>query len=143
MGDVLTPDGVIVEMQYGHLSGNDIQHRERVYGNMVWLFYACRAHSSGRLRLRFLPGRAHVNFAWSQPRKTLDACQRPVYLDLGESDQANGTHLILELKRCHPRQSGRLSGSGKTYTAAAFHNWMAHGIPLTPFIPEINDHEAA
>ncbi|MGW1596999.1 hypothetical protein [Streptomyces sp. NPDC002343] len=141
--DVLTPDDVIVELQYGHLPGITIQYRERVYGNMVWLFHACRAHASGRLRLRFAPGQSHVNFAWSRPRETLDACQRPVYLDLGESDQAHGTHLVLLIKRRHPKQPGRLSGSGLTYSAEAFHNWMAHGIPLTPFVPETNDHEAA
>ncbi|WP_206508033.1 hypothetical protein [Streptomyces chrestomyceticus] len=143
VGDCQNPHGVIVELQYGHLSENDIQHRERVYGNMVWLFYACHAHSKGRLCLRFYPGRPRVNFAWSMPRETIGACQRTVYLDLGESHQAGGRHLILELKRCQPRQGGRLSGSGTTYTAEAFHNWMAHGIPLTPFIPETTDHAAA
>ncbi|MFK4071881.1 hypothetical protein [Streptomyces sp. NPDC029674] len=110
---------------------------------MVWLFYACRAHSEGRLRLGMTPGQAHANFAWTQPRKTLDACLRPVYLDLGESDQADGVHLILRISRCHPKQPGRLSGSGRLYTAAAFHNWMAHGIPLTPYIPETPAHAAA
>lgn len=144
-GDVLTPCGTIVELQYGHLARNIIELRERVYGTMVWLFQACDAHcrGRGRLRLGLTPGRAHTNFAWRNPRETLDACHRPIYLDLGESDQADGLHLILLIKRTHPKQPGRLSGSGLLYTAEAFHNWMAHGLPLTPFTPETSDHAAA
>jgi hypothetical protein len=102
---------------------------------MVWLFYAVRAHHSGRLRLALTPGRQHVNFAWRSPRETLDVCQRPVHLDLGPSDQASGRHLVLRLNRSYPGPN-RLLGSGTLYTAEAFHNWMAHGIPLTPWIPD-------
>ncbi|MEU9157803.1 hypothetical protein AB0D59_46565 [Streptomyces sp. NPDC048417] len=142
-GDVLTPCGHIVELQYGPLSRVNIELRERVYGTMVWLFHACSAHRSGRLRLGLSPGRPHVNFAWRQPRETLDACRRTVHLDLGESDQADGLHLVLRINRWHPKQPGRLSGSGILYTAEAFHNWMAHGLPLTPFTPEAPDHAAA
>ncbi|MFF3247054.1 hypothetical protein ACFYWY_25740 [Streptomyces sp. NPDC002870] len=69
------------------------------------------------------------------PSKTLDACQRPIHLGLGNSDQAGGRHLVLKLNRTYP-QPGRLLGSGTLYTAEAFHNWMAHSIPLTPWTPD-------
>ncbi|MFI9772469.1 hypothetical protein ACIHJG_37305 [Streptomyces sp. NPDC052415] len=133
-----------MELQYGFLSRLDIEFRERVYGTMVWLFDACEPHRKGRLRLGLTPGRSHVNFVWSRPRRTLDACRRPVHLDLGESAQVGGLHVVLRINRRHPKQQpGRLSGSGVLYTAEAFHNWMAHGIPLTPFIHEASDHAVA
>ncbi|MER6442191.1 hypothetical protein ABT275_38540 [Streptomyces sp. NPDC001185] len=141
--DVLTPGGTIVELQHGPLSRSDIDLRERVYGDMVWLFHACDAHRQSRLRLGPVPGRSHVNFVWSRPRETLAACRRPVHLDLGESAQAGGLHVVLRINRSHPRQPGRHSGSGVLYTAEAFHNWMAHGLPLTPLILKAPDHAVA
>lgn len=132
--DVVCPDGTIVELQAGPLSRPHIEQRERIYGPMVWLFDASEAHRSGRLRLALTPGSTHVNFNWRSPRETLDACRRPVHLDLGESDQAESLGLVLRIKRRYP-QPGRLLGNGVLYTAEAFHNWMAHGIPLTPFTP--------
>ncbi|MEU9546209.1 hypothetical protein [Streptomyces mirabilis] len=142
-GDVLTPCGHIVELQYGPLPRIDIELRERVYGTMVWLFDACEAHRKGRLRLGLVPGRPHVNFVWNRPRQTLEACRRPVHLDLGESVQTESLHMVLRINRSHPKQPGRLSGSGVLYTAEAFHNWMAHGLPLTPFIPKAPEHAVA
>lgn len=134
--DVVTPDDTVVELQYGSLARIHIVQRERIYGDMVWLFDARQAHHSGRLRFRFTaPDQPHVNFKWRSPRATLDACHRPVYLDLGESDQADARHLVLRINRRYPGR-GQLLGSGFLHTAQAFHNWMAHGIPLTPFIPE-------
>ncbi|GGZ21849.1 hypothetical protein GCM10010300_76950 [Streptomyces olivaceoviridis] len=132
--DVVTPDGIVVELQYGSLAKVHIEQRERIYGDMVWLFDARQAHKSGRLQFRFTtPGQPHINFKWCSPR-SLDACHRPVYLDLGDSDQAESRHLVLKINRRYPAR-GQLLGSGLLHTATAFHNWMAHGIPLTPYIP--------
>ncbi|MFE4698723.1 hypothetical protein ACFRIC_16815 [Streptomyces sp. NPDC056738] len=141
--DVLAPCGTIVELQYGPLSRIEIDLRERVYGDMVWLFHARDAHLQNRLRIGPVPGRPHVNFVWSRPRETLQACRRPVHLDLGESIQADGLHVVLRINRSHPRQPGRHSGSGLLYTAEAFHNWMAHGLPLTPLILKAPAHDVA
>lgn len=129
----MTPLRIVVELQYGPLPEIQIEQRERVYGNMVWLFFAIEAHKR-RLRLGLRPGRELVNFNWQGPRKTLRACRRPVYLDLGESDQADGMHLLLKLGKTH-RSPGWLRGNGLLYTAEAFHNWMAHGIELSPWVP--------
>ncbi|MGW2393908.1 hypothetical protein ACWCYK_31120 [Streptomyces lydicamycinicus] len=133
--DVRCPCGTVVELQNGPLSRNEIEHRERVYGNMVWLFHAVEAHAKSRLRLLLKPGKVHVNFNWQSPRLTIDACRRDVYLDLGASDQARGLHLVLKASRRY-WQTGRLLGSGRLYTAQAFHSWMAHGVPLMPWTPE-------
>ncbi|MER7983415.1 hypothetical protein [Streptomyces sp. NPDC095817] len=141
--DVLAPCGTVVELQYGTLSRNEIDLRERVYGNMVWLFDARDAHRDNRLRIAGVPHRPNVNFVWSRPRETLQACQRPIHLDLGESAQADGLHVVLRISRSHPRQPGRHTGSGVLYTAEAFHNWMAHGLPLTPLILKVSEHAVA
>ncbi|MFF3699051.1 hypothetical protein [Streptomyces sp. NPDC002221] len=133
--DVRCPCGTIVELQYGPLSALQIAERERIYGAMVWLFYAVEAHVGQRLRLGLRPGRDLVNFHWRSPRTTIGACQRTYYLDLGESASADGLHLLLEPRTTYPRAGRVLVGNGLLYTAEAFHNWMAHGIALTPWTP--------
>ncbi|MEU1465668.1 hypothetical protein ABZ467_34455 [Streptomyces sp. NPDC005727] len=40
-------------------------------------------------------------------------------------DQADGRHLVLKINRRYPK-SGELLGSGRLFTAEAFHAWMAH-----------------
>ncbi|MEV7856792.1 hypothetical protein ACFVZJ_37265 [Streptomyces sp. NPDC058322] len=132
--DVLTPDGTVVELQYGYLSRQDIRERQLVYPSMVWLFCAVDAHRKGRLGLRIEPGQPLVNFKWVQPRETLDACTRPVFLDLGPSAQAGNRHLILKITRKHDQPGHALTGRGLLYTADVFHDWMAHGTALTEWI---------
>lgn len=132
--DVVSPCGTVVELQWGPLDRLHIQERELVYGAMVWLFFAVDAHIKGRLRLQLEPGKELVFFNWRSPRETIDACRRPIYLDLGQSDQVEGQHLVLKLGRTYP-QRGWLRGNGWLYTAESFHNWMAHSIPLTPWLP--------
>ncbi|WP_449487564.1 hypothetical protein [Streptomyces griseorubiginosus] len=114
-----------MELQYGHLSRVDIELRERVYGTMVWLFDACnsppkRSPAPGHQR----PGENTCDSPGAGAETSTPAAARSTSTSSGSHKQADGLHLILRINRCHPKQPGRLSGSGDLYAAEAFHNWM-------------------
>ncbi|MEV0992650.1 hypothetical protein [Streptomyces sp. NPDC049949] len=138
--DVKCPCGTVVELQYGHLSEEEIISREAIYVLMVWLFHAVNA--APRIQLNLRPGRELISYRWTRPRQTIAACRRPVYLDIGPCRYADGAHMVLRLNQKYWR-GGVLAGSGTLYTAEAFMSWMAHGVELTPWVQPANDQEGA
>lgn len=108
--DIVTPRGVVVEIQRSHLSTDLIAEREAHYGSMVWIFDATDAagpHAGQvhqvtqthdgtgvtwtetvvpRLDVRN-PSRPDAplyrTFRWKHARRSLAACRKPVFLDLG------------------------------------------------------------
>jgi competence protein CoiA len=99
--DIVTARGQVVEIQHSHLSTVEIAERERHYGPMVWIFDAIDAatgpttrHTRGgqlyydapRLDIRSTNGSgpAYRTFRWKHARKSVAACRRPIFLDLGE-----------------------------------------------------------
>jgi hypothetical protein len=87
--DIFTDDGWVVELQHSSLSVDEIAEREKFYGSkMVWLWDCIEPFRAGRLALRYeegldRSGMPRAWFRWKQPRKTLAACRRPVFLDIG------------------------------------------------------------
>lgn len=118
--DVFAPVGCIVELQHSSISVDEIHERETFYQHMVWVFDAIDAaydwtrdpaksrqvemlrRSEGyvfgdpRLSIRGRGKRSdgYVTFRWKHPRKSLAACTKPVYLDIGGSE-------LLRLGRVH------------------------------------------
>ena len=82
--DVVTPDGLVVELQHSSLSTYEIAERETFYGRMVWVFDAAEAYESDRLNIRRPAGKTYQTFRWKHPRKSIAACRRPAFLDLGD-----------------------------------------------------------
>jgi competence protein CoiA len=100
--DVRSPFGLVIEFQHSALSVDEIGERERHYGEMLWVFDAIEAYQTDRLNLRrkykpgvnwwndtdypvnerYEPGN-YRSFRWKHPRRSVLACQCPVYLDLG------------------------------------------------------------
>lgn len=110
--DIVTPRGVVVEIQRSQLSTEQITERERHYGAMIWIFDAtaaatqpfacwcppgrpareCQPSCQAPPRLDVRSPRPpkdeaskldHRTFRWKHARRSLAACRRPVYLDLG------------------------------------------------------------
>lgn len=86
--DIITPRGVVVEVQHSHLSTEQIAEREAHYGAMVWIFDAREAADPGFARLALTQPRGHPEptyrtFRWRHARRSIGACRQPVYLDLG------------------------------------------------------------
>lgn len=114
--DVVTADGWVVELQHSYLSPAEIREREDFYGQrMVWLFDATQAGISIRQRDR------HVTFRWRHPRKTITACRRPLWLDLG-GNRILGVRKIYPVAPC--------GGWGHIVHTDAVRSWMCFGTPL-------------
>ncbi|MEW2412628.1 hypothetical protein AB0953_02690 [Streptomyces sp. NPDC046866] len=137
IADVVAKDGTVVEQQQGPIPRFRIHQCERVYGPMAWLFNETTAHADQRLVVATSPGRPLVRYRWFQARETIEACTRPVYLDLGPSPVADGLHMLLLAQVRRQPKPKWLEGSGQLYTAAAFHSWVVHGFALTPWVPEV------
>jgi hypothetical protein len=73
--DVVGNGGLVVELQHSPIKTEDIQAREKFYGNMVWLFDAT-------FRFRKVETGDRVFFSFGQT-KHLHACAKPVFLDFG------------------------------------------------------------
>jgi len=84
VADIVTKDGIIIELQSSHISPIEIEEREQFYDRMVWLFDVSEAVSSGRLRLRGLRNE-YQTFRWQHPRKHIAYTTRTTWLDLDPS----------------------------------------------------------
>jgi hypothetical protein len=111
--DIVTPAGIVVELQHSSISPAEIAERERFYGHrMVWLFDTQNAHEAQRLTLRKKQGTENIyTFRWRQPRKSIGFCRRTVWLDL------DGTYL-LKLGRIYTRTP--CGGWGRLFRADDF-----------------------
>lgn len=96
--DVRRPGGQVIEFQHSTLSADDIREREQHYGpHMVWVFDAVDAYTRQRLTLRrkTSDGGVYYSLRWRQPRRSVMACTRKVFLDLGDG-------LLFELRKIYP-----------------------------------------
>lgn len=82
--DMITRDRTVVELQHSSISAQEIREREAFYGRMIWIFDASEAQEDGRISLRHREGKPYVSFRWKHPRRSVAACERPVWLDLGD-----------------------------------------------------------
>lgn len=105
--DIVTPRGIVVEIQRSHLSTEQIAEREAHYGSMVWIFDAtsaatqpygchcantspaCRKSGCQARRLDIRTPTQHTEptyrtFRWKHARRSIGACRKPVFLDLGD-----------------------------------------------------------
>lgn len=101
---------LVIELQHSPIAAQEIEERERFYSRMCWLFDAreivrrfdfsarhcdCGTFTSkGYCTCKLPHGRA-LHFYWRWPRSSLLACQRPVFMDLGEK----GILRITEVKQ--------------------------------------------
>lgn len=124
--------GAVLELQHSSLSVDDIEAREAHYGpKMRWLFDARAAHWKGRISLRHKhseSGSRYVTFRWKQARRSIAACARPVFLDLGQGR-------VLQVRKIYPGPPFR--GWGHLYRTADLWNWLLTGTPSTKPLDEI------
>lgn len=85
--DIRTRNGTVIELQHSTIPTEEIALREAYYGpKMAWVFDCTDAASTGRLDLRDpRQDPSYRTFRWKHPRKSIGACRRPVFLDLGRS----------------------------------------------------------
>jgi hypothetical protein len=127
--DVRHPSGLTIEFQHSAISTTEIAEREAFYGpRLVWVFDARAAAERFELRRDYGPvrgGSAH-SFLWRRPRRSLVACQRSVWLDLG----ADG---LFEICQAYfDERPGRCRGWGRHYRSVeVFLTWTRSGARRT------------
>lgn len=107
--DIVTPAGRVIELQASSISSEEIREREQFYRNMIWVFRADTFRDNLELRQRSYG----VSFRWKHPRKSLWACQRPMYWDLGTR--------ILAVRKVHPKIP--CGGYGELFSREGFIAW--------------------
>lgn len=124
--DMVNPYGAVLELQHSPLSVDEIEAREAHYGvQMRWLFDARAAYWKGRITLRYKEGDSggsYVTFRWKHARRSITACARPVFLDLGQG-------LLLQVKKAYPGPP--FNGWGYLHRTADMWNWLLTGSPPT------------
>jgi hypothetical protein len=113
--DIVTASGGVVEIQHSPIPTGMITDREDFYGErMAWIFDATHA----QIAMRPVPPYG-VRFHWTRPRRSLEACRRPVLLDLG-SDRVL---LVREFRADHVEMNGVL------YSRSSVEGWLRDGTP--------------
>lgn len=82
--DVLTPKGVVIELQHSPISPDVIKEREQFYGNMIWVFDLRVQHEHKRLQI-YLRSTADgaARFMWFRPKKSFEYITKEMYWDFG------------------------------------------------------------
>ncbi len=98
--DILTPGGLVIELQHTSISPEEIRTRENFYGRMLWLFDARDAYENYNLDIRDdddpFDNSNYRTFRWKHARKSIAFARKSVYLDLGEG-------CVLDLRKFYPR----------------------------------------
>lgn len=81
--DIVTHEGMVVELQHSSISEQEIQAREAFYGSMAWIFDARGPTEAERLTFPSRYGNGRCSFRWKHARTTLRACRAPIMLDTG------------------------------------------------------------
>ena len=98
--DILGNNNTVIELQHSKISVGAIEAREAFYGNMVWLFDAKEFAHNIEIRFKNIVNRpSYYTFRWKRPRKSMWACQRPVYLDFGIGTDPDSR--IFKIKKLH------------------------------------------
>lgn len=86
--DIVSPSGVVIELQHSHLPKTNIEQRELAYGRMVWLFDVIEPFEQGRLQLRRHPDQFDDDLyrrgRWEQASKFPRQVKAQLFMDLGK-----------------------------------------------------------
>ncbi|GGS09466.1 MULTISPECIES: hypothetical protein [Streptomyces] len=118
--DCLLYNGWRLEIQSRALGPDEFRSREQTAD--AWLFDGRKAYTDHRLLLQE-DDRVDIVFRWQPCWPTLQACRRPVYIDIGE-------HVLAVLWwNFHGRCA---TGAASRHSRSAMQSWMKYGIPLMP-----------
>ncbi len=112
---------LVVELQASCISSEEIEERERFYGNMVWLL---RGHDFAKnIAMKNVSGdgcRTYKTFRWKWPRKSWWHAKMPIVIDMAG--------VLLHVKRLHHEMP--CGGWGVEITEQEFikrcYKWESH-----------------
>lgn len=92
--DVVSPSGIVVELQHSSISLEEAQEREQFYGRMIWLFDAQPFADRLDWINRGSPARPHAVCLWKHRRPVHWVLTMPIFWDFGEAAifAIRGTH---------------------------------------------------
>jgi len=145
--DAVGRDGRIIEYQRSSISWEDMRAREEFYGRMMWVFDVADAYQAGRLSWQTdrsiwqqadNVGHPKVRIKWMHPRRSILACRRRVFLDIGGDRLLAVGHLAREYIDWSAAEPGRtiklpyLSGYGWLWKRDEF---------IEEFLADVVEHE--
>jgi len=101
--DICGNRNIFVELQQSPISPAEVREREDYYRNMIWLFDASQFLD----RLAIREKQDYATFKWSHPRKTHYHIRKPLFWDLGETEE-----LVFWIKKIHQNESGERPCAG-------------------------------
>ena len=127
--DICLSTGQVIELQHSPISPEDIEERERFYGNMLWIFDAEPFKHNLFLREKLSKhNNLYYTFRWKRPRHSILSCQKfPIYFDMGMLEEFADTPQILEVKKFN---SSEYDGNWGSHTV-----WYGWG-----YLLERNEH---
>ncbi len=124
--DIVTHDGIVVEVQHSPISVAKIRKREEFYGKMVWILDLTEKGYD----LSFSKQLEHnfYNFHWTYARRSFASARKPIFLDLGPNwspRELGSGHWLFQITRW-PHVSVR-SGEGVFLKAEEIRNRVLKG----------------
>lgn len=81
--DIVTADGLVIELQHNYLDAVQIQQREAFYGRMIWVYDAAEWLDSGRLHWGRQLSETRHGFWFKNGGASLALHRRPIYFHVG------------------------------------------------------------
>jgi hypothetical protein len=130
--DIITRKGIVIELQHSSISVDDIEEREKFYGeDMIWLFDVseCRPEpryidfgfgdkclaNAKEIRLRIQPKNDYHTFRWCHPRKSIAYAKANRYLEVGRDEILRLDKMYI-LKKCFEK--------GLLKPKSTFEDWL-------------------
>lgn len=113
--DILTPNGVVIELQNSSISAETIAEREKFYDKIIWLF---NAHDYHILISNVAKQPGHARYRWWYKRKSVMSASKPVILDLVGRTQSPSKRLLFTT------DWGGCSGAGNFVSVQHFQDFV-------------------
>jgi competence protein CoiA len=80
--DIKSKNGVIIELQNGHISPNHIEEREKFYDRMIWILNGETIGKNLFLKKKWIHKKnINFNFKWKYPHKSFFYAHKPICFD--------------------------------------------------------------
>lgn len=83
--DVVSPAGIVIELQHSSITAEEAREREQFYGKMIWLFDAAPFKARIEWINRGTAARPHAAFLWRNCRPVHWVLEMPTFWDFGEA----------------------------------------------------------
>lgn len=106
IADIMTPCGVVIELQHSYITAETIAERELFYQNMLWVFDLTEHVQHKRFWYTLKDNNLKLcGFKWLYHKKIIREIYKPIYLDVGDDN-------LIKVESFNTCNDGPLSGRG-------------------------------